>query len=117
MTAFGCRARRHNKIGPTGLLLATMLAFLSVPPAHAASPITLENARPGQTDWVLTDPADHEVEGYASATSINRGEQLRLYIHSTDPAVTIAIYRMGWYGTGSASRRRWPRWRRSLRGG
>lgn len=102
MTAFGCRARRHNKIGPTGLLLATMLAFLSVPPAHAASPITLENARPGQTDWVLTDPADHEVEGYASATSINRGEQLRLYIHSTDPAVTIAIYRMGWYGGNGA---------------
>ncbi|MCS6327282.1 MAG: hypothetical protein H8K06_09380, partial [Nitrospira sp.] len=80
-----------------------MLVFLSVLPAHAASPITLENARPGQSDWVLTDPADHEVEGYASATSINRGEPLRFYIHSTDPTVTIAIYRMGWYG-GSGAR-------------
>ena len=103
MTVFGCRARRHDKRGHTGLLVATMLVLLSVLPAHAASPITLENSRPGQSDWVLTDPADHEVEGYASATSINRGEPLRFYIHSTDPAVTIAIYRMGWYG-GSGAR-------------
>lgn len=80
-----------------------LLALLSPLLGAAASTITLENARPGQSDWILTDPADHEVEGYASATSIDRGEQVRFYIHSTDPAVTIAIYRMGWYG-GSGAR-------------
>ncbi|MEK6803212.1 MAG: N,N-dimethylformamidase beta subunit family domain-containing protein [Nitrospirota bacterium] len=68
----------------------------------ADSPIAQENARPGNADWVLTDPADHEVEGYASATSIQRGDQLRFYIHSTDPSVTVAIYRMGWYGGAGA---------------
>jgi len=67
------------------------------------SPIVLENARPGDPSWVLTDPADHEVEGYASATSINRGEPLRLYIHTTDQTVALAVYRMGWYG-GSGAR-------------
>lgn len=67
-------------------------------PSHATSPIAVENARAGQSDWVLTDPADHEVEGYASATSIQRGEPLRLYIHSSDPSVRADIYRMGWYG-------------------
>ena len=40
--------------------------------------------------------------GYASATSINRGEPLRFYIHSTDPTVRVAIYRMGWYGGSGA---------------
>ncbi len=66
--------------------------------SNATSPVALENARPGHSDWILTDPAVHEVEGYASATSIQRGQTLRLYIHSTDPRVTLAIYRMGWYG-------------------
>ncbi|HNV27052.1 MAG TPA: hypothetical protein PKI21_12315, partial [Nitrospira sp.] len=102
MTAFGCKAQRQGRIALAGLLLTTLLSLLSLPPSHAASPITIENARPGQSDWVLTNPADHEIEGYASATSIQRGEPLRLYIHSIDPRVTVDIYRMGWYGGAGA---------------
>ena len=79
--------------------ILTRLHHISSPlPAQAASPVALENARRGTSDWVLTDPADHEVEGYASATSIQRGDAIHLYIHSSDPNVTIALYRMGWYG-------------------
>ncbi|MBS0177179.1 MAG: hypothetical protein JSR20_00290 [Nitrospira sp.] len=103
MTVCGCNPERQGRLALTGLLLATLFTLTSVRPAHATSPITLENDRPGQSDWVLTDPAEHEVEGYASATSINRGEPLRFYIHSTDPTVRVAIYRMGWYG-GSGAR-------------
>ncbi len=104
MTVFECEAGSRGRSGLALFLLVTIFALFNGIPAQAASPITLENARPGQAGWVLTDPAaDHEVEGYASATSINRGEPLRLYIHSTDPAVAIAIYRMGWYG-GSGAR-------------
>ena len=80
------------------LMLAAILETALTVPSHAASPITLENERPGRSDWVLTNPADHEVEGYASATSIQRGESLHFYIHSTDLSVTVAVYRMGWYG-------------------
>lgn len=83
-------------------MLALLIESACALPCYAASPIARENARPGQSDWILTDPADHEVEGYASATSIQRGEPLRLYIHSLDPAVALAIYRMGWYGGAGA---------------
>ncbi|MDL1890699.1 hypothetical protein FBQ96_14185, partial [Nitrospirales bacterium NOB] len=78
MTAFACRASCR--------FLAFVLSLLALTTAaHAASPITRENARPGTAEWVLTDPADHEVEGYASATSIQRGDILRLFVSSTDP--------------------------------
>ena len=93
---------------PLGLSIL-LFASATVSPSTAAafspsnSPIALENARSGSSDWILTDPADHEVEGYASATGIQRGDTLKLFIHSTDPAVSIAFYRMGWYG-GSGAR-------------
>lgn len=80
------------------LLLAIATETTFAAPSQADSPVALENTRPGNSDWVLTDPADHEVEGYASATSIQRGETIRFYIHSSDPGVTVALYRMGWYG-------------------
>ncbi len=72
--------------------------------ASAASRIAEENARPGDASWVLTNPADHEIEGFASATSINRGESLRLYVNTVDPSFTLRIYRMGWYGGAGARR-------------
>ncbi|MGC3975487.1 MAG: hypothetical protein QM771_14065 [Nitrospira sp.] len=98
MTVSGCKAGSNFVIAFTILILTALVEPACPPPSHAASLITEENARPGQSDWVLTNPADHEVEGYASATSIQRGEPLRLYIHSTDSEVTVDIYRMGWYG-------------------
>ncbi len=96
MTGFGCKTAR-SILGAVWILTASITALYPLP-AQAASPVALENARRGTSDWVLTDPADHEVEGYASATSIQRGDALHLYIHSSDPNVTIALYRMGWYG-------------------
>jgi hypothetical protein len=98
LTVFECKTGLRFWVAWAALLLAGIIEPAFLVPSYAASPITLENARPGQSDWVLTDPADHEVEGYASSTSIQRGESLRLYIHSTDPTVIAAIYRMGWYG-------------------
>lgn len=78
------------------------LSFAAPAPAAFPSPIAQENSRPGDPGWVLTDPADHEIEGYASATSINRGQLLRLYVHTVDPQFTLSIYRMGWYGGAGA---------------
>ncbi len=53
----------------------------------------------------LTDPAtNQEIEGYASATSINRGESIRLYVNTAEPTYTIEALRLGWYGgVGSRS--------------
>ena len=38
-----------------------------------------------------------EIEGYASRTSVNRGEQIELLVNTTDPTYTIDVFRMGWY--------------------
>lgn len=84
-------------------LLCVILSILCVAvPADAGSPIETENARLGDPTWVLTDPAEHEIEGYASATSINRGESIRFFVHTVDPSFAINIYRMGWYGGAGA---------------
>src|SRR5262249_45677435 len=52
----------------------------------------------------LTNPAtNHEIEGYASATSINRGESISFYVNTSEPTYTIEALRLGWYG-GAGSR-------------
>lgn len=64
-----------------------------------SNPIQRENARLGTQEWRLTQPALHrEIEGYASRTSVNRGERISLFVHTSAPSYSIEIYRMGWYG-------------------
>jgi hypothetical protein len=60
--------------------------------------IVVENAKPGTTSWQLTNPAtNHEIEGYASATSVNRGGQINFYVSTSSSFFTIDVYRIGWY--------------------
>ncbi|MEK0189106.1 hypothetical protein WMG39_30300, partial [Microcoleus anatoxicus PTRS2] len=64
----------------------------------ATNSTILENQKPGTTDWELTNPAiKREIEGYASLTSVNRGESIKLFVNTNDPNYTIDIFRMGWY--------------------
>ncbi|MGB9151047.1 MAG: N,N-dimethylformamidase beta subunit family domain-containing protein [Burkholderiales bacterium] len=42
--------------------------------------------------------ADHEIEGYASATSVNRGGSIKFYVNTIDQNYAISVYRIGWYG-------------------
>jgi hypothetical protein len=75
------------------------VALALVVPLSADNVIQRENARPGDADWVLRNEAvNHEIEGYASATSINRGESISFFVSTVDPSYTITIYRLGWYG-------------------
>jgi cellulose synthase/poly-beta-1,6-N-acetylglucosamine synthase-like glycosyltransferase len=68
------------------------------------NPIQVENRKSGTTDWILTRPArHHEIEGYASRTSVNRGDTLRLFVNTDSEFYTVRIFRMGWYG-GSGAR-------------
>lgn len=73
-------------------------------PAPAANPITLENSKPGTTDWQLTfvrskDYRSEMIEGYCSRTSARAGEAIDIFL-SANPAtdVTIDLYRIGYYG-------------------
>ncbi|NEX63304.1 N,N-dimethylformamidase beta subunit family domain-containing protein [Noviherbaspirillum galbum] len=67
--------------------------------------IQRENAKTeqqGVTDtWFVTD-ADYanagQIEGYASATSVGRGESIELFVNTSEPHYSMSIYRIGWYG-------------------
>lgn len=70
-----------------------------------ANPIVDENRREGTNQWLLRDRArNREIEGYASRTSVSRGEALSFHIHSIEPRASIEIFRLGWYG-GAGGRR------------
>jgi len=65
----------------------------------------LENQQPGSGNWQMLlsgfQPADDtvkQIKGYASATSVNKGESITFYVTVT-PAqnYTLDVYRMGWY--------------------
>ena len=83
------------------------------------NPIQQENQRPGHSDWTLTDPAElREIEGYASRTSYNRGEEVVFFVNlkggaapgtvcsapGACPRYTLEVFRMGWYGGAGARR-------------
>src|SRR5438445_1429757 len=70
-----------------------------------ASPIVLENQQPGSGNWQMLlsgfQPADDtakQIKGYASATSVNKGESITFHV-TVNPAqnFTMDVYRMGWY--------------------
>ncbi len=59
----------------------------------------MESASSATTALQLTNPAANgEIEGYASAVSLNRGEDIKLYVNTKEPTYTIEILRIGWYG-------------------
>src|SRR5215472_7302315 len=62
-------------------------------------PLVTENAESGDRSWLLHDPAtNHEIEGYASTTSVNRGDTIDFYVNTRDSSYTVDVYRLGWYG-------------------
>ena len=62
------------------------------------NPVVVENRRPSAADWHLTNPArKREIEGYASATSVNRGELISLFVNTSSPNFSVEVFRMGWY--------------------
>lgn len=69
----------------------------------ATNPITVENANAGTTSWQLQNPSTNngrQIKGYASATSVNKGGSIDLYITvgTTGQKYKLEVYRMGWYG-------------------
>lgn len=74
-------------------------------PAAGQSVVALENRKPGTSEWKLSSTARvNEIEGYASLTSVARGESIELFVNTTESTYTIDIFRMGWYG-GTGGRR------------
>jgi len=72
---------------------------------YASNSTQLENTKTGSADWQLSNPAtNHEIEGYASLNSVNRGGQISFFVSTSDPSFTFEVFRMGWYGGAGARR-------------
>jgi hypothetical protein len=67
--------------------------------AENPNPIEIENSLPGTTDWEIEkiNVSNGEIEGYASKTSVNAGEEIEFYVN-TYISCGIHIYRLGYYG-------------------
>ncbi len=71
--------------------------------ARQSSLTQIENSKPGDPSWQLTyAAANGEIEGYASAVSINRGELITFFVSTGSPSYTVEIFRMGWYNSAGA---------------
>lgn len=100
------RYRRHV-FSVASLALVALIAgcggpnqtAVTPPSNNGPNPIKTENAKAGTTEWNLTNPAtNHEIEGYASATSVNRGSQIQFFVNTADSSYTLQVFRLGWYG-------------------
>ena len=64
--------------------------------------VVLDNCFPGTQGWTLTSPANVDsggIEGFAGASSINKGESVDLKIKASDGSTfRVEIYRTGYYG-------------------
>ena len=82
-----------------------VLGTAAEPAAVGTNPIVLENQQPGTTSWQFTDynkASAHEIEGYASLTSVNKGSSINFMVSlSSSAQYTMDFYRIGWYPTGT----------------
>ncbi len=97
------------------ILLSFIISLICLPPSALAvglpiprqinNPIIIENQKIGSTDWQLNNPATkREIEGYASLTSVNRGDEIKLFVNTKEPNYKMEIFRMGWY-SGAGGRK------------
>jgi len=86
--------RKENYLITAAIILIGWL--VSVP---AQNPIQVENTIRGTKDWQIANAAgNHEVEGYASHTSVNKGETINFHLRvNTTGLVNLDIYRLGYY--------------------
>ena len=83
---------------PTVTTPATVVAGTPTKATPQTSRMQAENALAGSAAWKLTDKADnHEIEGYASRTSVNQGDPVTLYVSTGAPTFHVEAYRMGYY--------------------
>src|SRR6266702_4027282 len=102
---------RTRRLSPTifrwllALLLGSVGLAAATPIAAVGNPIVLENQQPGTDRWQIglpgytrSDDTSNQIRGYASATSINKGQPLTFFV-TVNPAQTysVDVYRIGWY--------------------
>jgi hypothetical protein len=97
-------SRRTALAAGAGGLASLWLNLPSAGSARADGPnaIQTENALPGTDAWRITstpsDDAARQIKGYASATSVNKGEAITFYV-TVNPIqfYSLDVYRIGYY--------------------
>jgi hypothetical protein len=101
-TAYTFKVAATNAVGTGPDSAASAPVTPAIPPAN---PIVLENRNQGTTSWQLDidrKAENHQIEGYASATSVNKGGSINFMVSlSSSAQYTMDIYRMGWYPQGT----------------
>jgi hypothetical protein len=77
-----------------------------IDPYRATGWIARENAKPGTSEWRITDDGTDPIktqptgwlEAYANATSATTGDKITLFVDTPAASFNVAVYRMGWYG-------------------
>jgi hypothetical protein len=64
--------------------------------ARPQNPVVAENCRQGTEDWVIRKNSS-DILGFASSTSINKGESIQFYIDTSSPQFNLSIFRLGYY--------------------
>lgn len=104
-------SRRRYLRTSVGAAAVSTMGLTALTDRTAANPVSEENQRSGDDDWMPTAPGgtrptgthpqdvNHHVEGYPSRTSVTLEESLDFHV-STAPAASyrIDVYRLGWYG-------------------
>lgn len=89
----------------SGMIAAPFALRMRASATTNNNPTFFENQQPGTFNWQIalpgysrSDDSSLQIRGYASATSINKGEAITFYI-TVNPVqtYTIDVYRIGWY--------------------
>ncbi len=93
--------RKTNYLSLSILFMVMLGIFFASVSWSRENPIVNENGMPGTFGWKITKPANDlnlQIKGYASATSVNKGQAIDFFVTSKlAQDYTIEIYRMGWY--------------------
>ena len=101
MLASGNGQKTDQKSKPLSKWIFSLVLLFSLASQAALSsnPIQIENKKPGTPDWELKNPAiNHEIEGFANLTSVNRGGKIDFFVNTAESSFTARVFRMGWYG-------------------
>ena len=105
-------ALRTAGVGAIVLLAVTTIGGCAAQPQHGLSPrprptkppamawsIHSENQIAGTPNWRMGNLGkEHDIEGWADASSIMSGQSVGLHVSTTSTSYTIHAVRMGWYG-------------------
>src|SRR4051812_48042502 len=96
LAACGFQANVEQALAQSPQVSAIALKAARTKPKASLS-IAEENRLPGTAEWELRHFQD-DIEGFASATSVNQGESLEFYVNTNASTFDITIYRSGYYG-------------------